>query len=266
MSNEPRKASEVLLDLEQKIDITLSIIRIQDLNIKILSNKLNNIIELLEKQDTEAPKFTVEAIGSSRSPETMPEFTERQIPIYADTSLQLETNPKGFRRTSRPETFSGDNDYLPESSGDINKKFPVQLPKGFVEANKNTNSPPPGRETKEVMVQATQESVPVVVNQSAKTQNIIQNGIPVSQRVVNKDGKSLFLADVEIIDTQTMTSMFKTRTNGTGKWSASLSVGSYKVIINKRESSTAPKLEATQDIQIDGTESKVDLQTIIIKT
>jgi len=53
VEKEPRKATDIILNLESKVDILLSIVRSQDLNIKILSNKLNSIIEKLEQ---EAPK------------------------------------------------------------------------------------------------------------------------------------------------------------------------------------------------------------------
>lgn len=259
MENEPRKASEVLLEIEKKLDIALGIIHIQDLNIKILSNKLNDIIGTLEKQTAVSQKITVEAVNTN-FPLNPSQEPEKQIPISSEFALSVDNSPNGFRRTSRPETFSGDDSYLSESSSNVNIKYPVQIPK--VPSNKNASNPPPGREVNTEVV-----APPVVnVKSSAKNQNIIQNAIPVSQRVVNKEGKSLFLADVEIIDSGTMQHVFKTRTNGTGKWSASLSIGSYRIIINKRESSTGGSLTATQDIKIDGSESKVDLKTIIINS
>jgi len=259
LDNEPRKASEVLLDLEKKLDTALGIIHVQDLNIKILSNKLNSIIELLEKQTSAPQRIIVETVNTNKAAATVPDL-ERHIPISGEFALPVENSPNGFRRTSRPETFAGDNSYLPDT-GNVSPKYPTQMPKAPT-GRAAPNSPPPGREvTAEVVAPPT-----VNVKPSAKTQNIIQNAIPVSQRVVNKEGKSLFLADVEIIDLSTMQSIFKTRTNGTGKWSASLGVGNYRIIINKRESSTGGRLEATQDIQIDGSESKVDLKTIIINS
>lgn len=264
MENEQRKASEVLLELEQKLNTALSIIRTQDMNIKILSNKLNNIIELLEKQNAPAQKIVVEAVNNIPNfPQVPTPTVPDQIPILAELKLPVEDSPKGFRRTSRPETFAGDNSYLPKSSSDL-KKFPTQIPKQTIGKMPN-NTPPPGREPTSEIIVPSPPQAPVTVKPNAKNQNIVQNAIPVSQRVVNKDGKSLYLANVEIIDLQTMQPVFKSRTNGTGKWSAALPIGSYRVIIVRRESTSGEKFEATQDIHIDGSESKVDLQTIIIK-
>lgn len=269
MTQEPRKASEVLLELEQKLDIALNIIRTQDLNIKILSNKLNAVLEALEKKGAEAPKFMVEAVNTARPPtppvsqispfQSIPEMdSERQIPVSADFKLPMEKEPNGFRRTSRPETFSGDDVYIPQAP----KAQPGPLP------GRNPNAPPPGR-TAEVVVPPTNkkaalDTVPPKPQSKVPVQ-VVQNAIPVQQRVVNKHGKSLFLADVEIIDLSTMQQICKTRTNGMGKWMASLGTGHYRVIIRKMENATKEKLEVSQDIEIDGTQSTVELQTVIIK-
>jgi hypothetical protein len=263
---EPRKASDVLLELEQKIDVALSIIRAQDLNIKILSNKLNAVLEALEKKGVEPPKFTVEPVHTARpiapmvSPfhQPIPLDEERQIPVESEFKLPLEKEPQGFRRTSRPETFAGDDAYRPPS------------PKMSLPQDRHPSTPPPGR-TAEVIVPPTitdkkvaLDRVPVKVQERVPVQ-VVQNAIPVQQRVVNKHGKSLFLADVEIIDMGSMQQIVKTRTNGMGKWMASLGIGQYRVIIRKMENATKERLEVTQDIEIDGTQSTVELQTVIIK-
>lgn len=270
MEKEPRKASEVLLELEKKLDVALSIIRAQDLNIKILSNKLNSVLDALNKQAATPQKITVEAVNTARpsalpvSPfqQTVELDPEKQIPVSGEFNLPLETAPTGFRRTSRPETFEGDNAYLPQAP-----KFPTQIPKA--PPGRNPNAPPPGRGPAEVVVppNATKRTEPPAPKQpSQQQQGIVQNAIPVMQRVVNGHGRSLFMADVEIIDLTSMQSIVKTRTQGTGKWMASLGVGNYRVIIRKFEAATKEKLEVSQDIQVDGTQSPLELQAIIVKS
>jgi hypothetical protein len=261
---EPRKASDVLLELEQKLDVALNIIRAQDLNIKILSNKLNAVLEVLDKKSVEPPKFVVEAVNTAVPQMPISQFQvvselddQKQIPVSAEFKLPLEKEPTGFRRTSRPETFAGDDAYL------------QRAPKAAPKPQPNVMAPPPGR-TAEVIVPPAAEKKAALETVPAKRQvkaveQIVQNAIPVQQRVVNKHGKSLFLADVEIIDLSTMQQICKTRTNGTGKWMASLGVGQYRVIIRKMENATKEKLEVTQEIEIDGTQSTVELQTVIIK-
>lgn len=267
---EARKASDVLLELEKKLDVALNIIRAQDLNIKIISNKLNLALENLEKQNNTPQKITVEAINSLPRPATQfpaNSDSERNIPISSESRLPLEEEPKGFRRTSRPETFAGDDAYLNKNQSNNGvPKYPVQIPKV------GPNGPPPGRTAEAVVPSIPKiDSTTVPKQQQPREQNqATQNIIPVMQRVVNGQGKSLFLADVEIIDLSTMQQIVKTRTNGTGKWMASLPVGNYRVIIRKLESLTQSQnkkmMEAIQDIQVDGSQSPYELQTVIIKS
>lgn len=257
MEKEPRKATDVLLELEKKLDLALSIIRTQDMSIKILSNKFNIILEALQKQATIPPKITVEAVNTAR-PTVNIMNTESQIPISAESKLPMDNSPQGFRRTSRPETFAGDNSYLPPSRATIaaEPKFPVQVPKP--PPGRGSMTPPPGREAEVILPQSTKK---VAIKQSSET----GNSIPVMQRVVNSQGKSLFLADVEITNNSTLEIVSKTRTNGAGKWMATLGVGDYSVVIRKLEPSNKQKMEATQNIHVDGSVQRLDLETIIIK-
>lgn len=226
---EPRKASDIILELESKINSLLELIKSQDLNIKILSNKLNSVMEKLDKKPE--PKIIVESVN------TLPTSNE-QIFVSSENKLPLEESPSGFRRTSRPETYSGDNVYLKEKP----KKNIEVTPEIVVPSEKNP----------------TETMVPVKYDASL-------NAVPVMQRVVDRNGKSVFLADIEIFNSDDESSVFKTRTNGTGKWMASLVPGNYRIALRKRESLTKEKLEVNQNLQIDGSKSPLELQTIIIK-
>lgn len=262
MENKTRKASDILLDLESKLDIALNIIRAQDLNIKILSNKLTALQETVDKMNNipAVPKIVVEAVDSVLPPslQMLPQQnTNKTIPISSELNLPVEHSPQGFRRTSRPETFAGDDSYLPQNS-----KYPPQIPK--MPATVSGPKPPPGRELEaEIIVPPTQKQKEVP-SAPQPVSNIAVNAVPVEQRVVNSYGRSLFLADVELTHLTTMESQ-KTRTNGSGKWMASLPLGPYKVVIRKYEPSTKSTLESTQEIRVDGTESPLQLQTVIIK-
>lgn len=247
---EQRKASEVLLELELKIDNLISLIKNQDLNIKILSNKLNDLKEKLDKQPLSPPQIIVE---SDPNFNIYAEDSNRKIQISPENKLPLELQPDGFRRTSRPETYAGDDAYrnlAPKSKE--GPKFPTQIPKSIpvkTDIIVPTNKLP----------EKNKEDIKQNSNSDGK------NSIPIIQRVVDGNGKSAFLASVDIIDLSTMEQILKTKTNGTGKWMASLPVGNYRVIIKKTESITKEKIESTQDIQVDGTQSPLTLPIIIMK-
>lgn len=259
MDKEPRKATDVLLDLESKIEILLQIVKSQDFNIKLLSNKLNLLMEKLDKQPAAAPKIMVEAVNTSpmalNAAIAEPSLPEKNIPISSDFNIPTDNSPQGFRRTSRPETFSGDNMYLNSGSEESVTRFPMQMPK--LPQNKPAEVVVPNAAVPDKKTNKHQEAEPA--------EKESQGSIPVVQRIVDKNGKSIFLAEVEVLDLAKGDVVFKTRTNGTGKWMASLPIGSYRVMIRKRESVSKEKMEAGQDIHVDGTQSPLELQTMIIR-
>lgn len=242
--DEPRKATDVLLEMEAKLNALLALVRTQDLNIKVLSNKLNSLMETINTAPIAAPapqKITVEAIQSGGTSNFAP---ERDLFVHPEAKMELDDSPKGFRRTSRPETYSGDNSYL----------------------KRDVAQPQPNNKA-EVIVPASAAKIttPAANYQPRATNDIVQNAIPIQQRVVDKNGKSVFLAEVEVIDMSNGSTFTKTKTNGTGKWASALPVGNYKIFIRKRESSTKDKIEIAQEIQIDGSQNPFDLPMMIIK-
>ena len=235
--NNTRKASDVLLDLEAKIDNLLNLVKSLDLNLKVLSNKINNISDRIGSGGVVSSKqsITIEAAGVKNAPPQfnnsfMPINARNLIPITGGETIAVENNPVGFLRTSRPETFVGSDPVVP--------------------------APP----NNEAIVPSKEASIDIPKEKINK-----KGGTPVIQRVVDENGKSIFLADVEVLDS-TGEQVHKTRTNGVGRWSASLTEGKYKVVIRKLESMTKERLESVQNIVIDGlSSSPFELKTLIIK-
>ena len=242
MDSEPRKATDVLLDLESKIDILLDIIRSQDLNIKVLSNKLNVLIENQQKNISTKP--TMEIVNNFPKSQIDP----KNIPIFAEASLPIENNPQGFRRTSRSETYSEKVKVIPKELEVKNAE--IIVPKKAIE---NT--------IKEKLYIWSDKSVHTEPEQ---INDVNPNNIPILQKVVDNNGKSVFLADVEIMNLNNE-KISKTRTNGTGKWMASLAPGKYRVILRKRDHLSNNKIEIAQTIVIDGKNSPLNLPNLIFK-
>lgn len=257
MDNAPRKATDIILSLEQQVKTLTAVVSSQDILLKVISNKLTELLN--SPQQKAAPKIIVEAVNNI--PQQTSSFAppinmdpERQIPISSENALPEEHNPKGFRRTSRPETFAGDNSYLkqPPKKKEEVIQFPVQIPRANGKA--------------EVVVPDTvSDNKPAKQPKQSSRQVMSGNSIPTQQRIVDRNGKSVFLADVEVIDLATVETVAKTRTNGTGKWQAALPLGEYKVVIKKLESLTKQKVEVVQTIRVDGTQSPLELQMMIIK-
>jgi hypothetical protein len=234
MSSEPRKISDIILDLEFKINSLFEATNNQNLLLGLIVSKLNSLTTLVESKPNTvqgSKPIAIEAVES------------KSIKISSEDRLPIEETPTGFRRTSRPETYSGDNQFLPNKE----VKFPMQMPKKDPE-----------------IVVPIQKNQPITETAISSSNKVISNAIPVVQRVVDKNGKSIFLADIEISDDNDAP-IFKSRTSGTGKWSATLAPGSYKVKITKRESLTKEKLESSQNITILGDISPLELQTLIMR-
>lgn len=218
---EPRKASDVLLALETKIDQLLGMHKTLDHNIKLLSNKVNNI--MLSNGNLElkkAPEFTIEA------PKT--------ISIIKENQLSIEQAPVGFRRTSRPETFEQNN---------TSKDIPTS---NIALASKTIDK-----------IDTSKDVAPI------ETPNLPK--ISIHQRIVDKTGKAIYLANVNIKNLTTGESIYKGRTNNVGKYSALLPLGDYSISITKSEALDKPKIDELQKLIVDGASNPLNLQTLIIK-
>jgi len=170
-----RKATDVLLDLERKTDLLLKIITDQSHTIKMILGRLNETCQMIESK--KPPRD-----------ELLQTFTDFK-------PIEIDSQPKGARRTSRPETVTP-----------------------------QTNSK-----------------------------------VPVFQTVHDPNGKSIYMADVEVI-TPERNLIIKTRTNATGKWHGALLPGKYTVNIIKRENNNRKRLSFSQEIEILSSQEPFELE------
>lgn len=247
MTDNSRKASDVLIAIEAKLDQLISLVRSHDLGMKVMSNKLNSLISEVngisiissgaKPTASTDSGFATHFVESLRKPES--------IRVTPEASLPVTNEPVGFRRISRPETYSK------EDQGKDYSLIQEHMSQNIF----NDLSSKEEVSSKEPEVEFTSYEE----NLSEKKR------VPVIQRVVDKSGKSIFLAEVEVVNSETGNTELKTRTNGVGKWQASLQPGKYKVKINKRESLTKEKIELTQNVVIDGLSDKQELPAVIVK-
>jgi hypothetical protein len=255
--SEVRKASDVLLGLESSISLLVKEVQSQNLLLKIISNKLSDLLAqkpITVPKDVQ-PKITVEAVNTQSLNSLIPQIEpDRNIIVSAEDAIKIDNSPQGFRRTSRPETFAGDNSYLNKAPSMKEQpiKYPTQIPR-----------PNGGAEVIVVPDVATQTTPPTPPAENKAGKNI--GSVPVKQRVVDGTGKSIFMADVEVFDSNSNQSVVKSRTNGTGKWLASLPLGNYKIVIKKRDSMSKETKEVSQPLSIDGSVNPLELPVIVIK-
>jgi len=256
MENEPRKASQVLLELEAKIDNLTNLVVSQNFANQLLSNKISELLQSIKSQKTYLPNITAEAANTAPQIPVSPmdDFIssdpEREFPVFAENKLPEVSDLLGYRRTSRqdmqPENNLKQTNVAPhEENGSMqSQKLPI---------------------TREQVANIQKQEFQPKSQIKKSDKVVIQNAVPVIQRVVSSAGKSVFLAKVEIIDKATSKLVLNTKTGSTGKWTASLSPGNYQVAIRKIESQQQPKMEVIQNIQVDGKVSPYELPTVTLK-
>jgi len=204
---EKRKATEVLLDIESKIDQLVNMYKTLSFNISILSNKLNKIGNVIvSSENTNVP--VIESVE------------KEQVEIKKENALPLSPKPILDKRNDR---------FGKQNTVKQNKNSEIVLPKEGLKNNSDSSK------------------------------------IVVVQRIVDKNGKSVFLADVDISNVEDNSLTFKARTNGAGKWQAQLPPGTYKVLIRKREALSQTSIEFEQTVYVDNSESILNLDMIVIK-
>lgn len=246
-----RKASDVLLEIEQKLDSALSFLKTQEFSLRILANRISEIEKKINSQPL-LPPGKIESVGKAP---TFPLPISSTIIAEPEMKVDMDTSPgrNGFPRTARAETYEGDVIRPPTKSPHKEEKKEVKLP---------IQIPRPSGKVE--ILQPNQVSKNLKISDSFSSMEDDQiKSIPTTQRIVNSNGKSVFMADVEIINAVTTEPISKIRTNGTGKWSASLPIGSYQITIKKHD--IAQDLKSIQNIEVTGTKSPFELPVLILK-
>jgi hypothetical protein len=215
---ESRKASDILLSIEKKLDQIVGLISSNDLTMKIVANKLQVLIDIGHDDEQHHHTSNLNSINKENLLPTVSLLSPSKEEIFIDSEFNIEEDkaPSGTRRTSR-------------SSSDI---FDFE----------------------------TKENNKKVLPETSRS----DRKIPIVQRVVDKNGKSLFLAEVEILNENSV-QVDKVKTNSVGKYQAQLPPGNYKIIIRKNEPLSNSKLEGIQEIKVDSEAQLLELPIIIIK-
>lgn len=243
--SEQRKASDILLDLETKIDHLVKLNSSLEFNQKVMSNKLNEIMSVLGKENT-APQMGSELYTANT--DTFEEADEKgKILSSNDFKLPMQNGPQhSYGRTSRSETFETIRPTPPPTG----ERPPViKVPANIQKM--------PQIKTDVPMVPVQEKKLPNKIDTSAR--------VAVEQRVVNRQGKAVFLANIDVVEVNSKETIGSARTNAIGKWSCSLPIGQYNVIVKKMNPDTKEMIEITQNLLVDGTETPLRLQPMIIK-
>jgi hypothetical protein len=199
MSVKTRTAVEVLVDLESKIDLLVGIVKSQDLQIKILSNKITQVFQ-------------------NKAPESQPQVTPRFI--ITD----------GLDDQHIPMKKDNGATYIESGSFVQKNESPQETPRSKREET-NVKFTPALLSSEDKFKIDSEDFVPAAPPTESKTP--MMGSVPFSQRIITSTNKSVFMASIEVMDEKTNELLLKTRTNNTGRWSGSLPPGTYMVKLQK---------------------------------
>ena len=216
-----RTSSDVLLEIENKLDHLFKMISVYDMNTKLILDRVNKIYSLLNSSQTNKQS----PISSSVNEPIKNEITP--TPINYGEFISSKLNAEQIKTELDDVDFKDklfDNSSIPISETPI--------------VNKR--------------------------NQISKQSSTGDKKYPIQQRVVNSTGQNIFMGKVEILS-EDGTVVHKVNTNATGKWTASLLVGNYKVNIVKTDTATKKQYQLSQNITIEPSDVVIQLPTAIMR-
>lgn len=107
MSDEPRKASDILLSLEEKVNNLIKIVSVYDLNIKLVADRVNKIYSYIEE------------VKKSQEEPIQPENDDFKLYTQPEHIISISEEPIVTKRTPIPEVSRSEPDTTSE------KKVPV---------------------------------------------------------------------------------------------------------------------------------------------
>lgn len=227
-----KKASDVINDLNEKIDYLVRMNNLNANNYKIIIQQLNDIKRSLkghpvQKQGEDLEKIQPEIPAVLPSP-----------PISPPIEKPVQPSAPKVEVLSGAEALAMKMKHAQQQ----NKASPLD----------------------EMLAHAEQEVAEPQMSGRRRGQRSTDNSIIVTQTVIDANGKPIALATVKLTDASGNSKTMRTNTKGI--WMSSVNEGKYKLEILK-SFLTDPKrkpVEAQQVIEIPGTESKYtlpDLQT-----
>lgn len=217
--SEDRKATDVLLQIESKVDELLSYIKADNLANKIILERLRIVTESLEKLSLKPSSVSVSDSGKKPNLSVSADFTKPTTNVGSEQQQQKQLSDKiSVTTLSLKDKIKKAMDDAKEDTSSL--EFPAAKEQS---KEKNTDKP-----------------------------------ISVQQKITDVEGSNLFMANVEIFDLNDVL-IKKTKTNQTGKWLAQLPVGTYNVAVTKVGANNKPSINVKYSIEITNENSNLEL-------
>jgi hypothetical protein len=219
-----RKATDVLISIEKKLDDVLSYQKNQDLLIKRLAQQLFDVQkQLLSGQSSSSPKQEV-AINEANAPLTIP-ASPKALP--------------GIKPGVRVGEFVGAN--------------PAETkPTDFVDVDSQLEQTPPNVDFKEQLKK-----------RGTRTVNQNKNAT-VKQNLKYPDGRPLAMAKVDIFDIDKNNLISSVKSSVMGEWVETLPADKYIVAISKRAAGDKPEVSTEFILEVPSSSAPLKLDDLIV--
>jgi|ERR1700722_3598683 len=129
MADQPRKASEVVVSIEDKVNTIIQSMSVYNMNIKLILDRVNKIYNYIEQGNAQAPETQV--VGPTVPP--TPQSDKEIVQTSAEHVLTVAEEPSSLRRTARSESYTSPKPEPPiqdihrksDQPGSSEKKVPV---------------------------------------------------------------------------------------------------------------------------------------------
>lgn len=245
-----RKATEVLASIEQQNKEILGHIRNQDMLIKVLVNKINDLESKLGNQSAvPAPAQPTQNFPRHSGDVQQKPVVNAQLPGLKPGIKIQQTQPQ----PSQAQPAQGPQ---PTPAQQMRMQGQGYNFPQFEQSKKLV------RES--VEQEASDQTLELETQPRGKrrgVRNVAEEGVKtVQQRVLYPDGKSVQSAKVEIFvleNGQTPVLVENKKTNAAGKWSGQLPPGTYAVKVFKKGTSKRPTVEAQELVTVPNSDDPV---------
>jgi hypothetical protein len=239
--NDPRKATDIVLSVEEKLNTLIKLMYSYDLNVKLVLDRTNKIYKYIERLEETEKQMLAELDANT-------ETNTNIVSIPAGQKIEEAKEAIGQRRTSRITAPQ-------QASAPIQKQAPSPV-KNVGEAKRV--------EPEVIRTQDNRQSTNSIPDSSKIPSHATERKIPVTQRITDDKGRDIFMAEIKITDSGNNI-VANAKTNALGRWQAQLKPGKYTVNMIKTDTTTKNKTEVNQSIEIPHSNAAITLPVAIVK-
>lgn len=247
---EPRKATDLLIDIDNRLRIVEKRLAVFDFQQKLIINSLNKLIGI--KQQEEKDNIPTVNVAQVKKPTiTAAPVVAPQKPTQpASQSVAVEQEPKKESAIERKARLM----HMEKVAKQNNEEYSFNLSNN-IKTEKNQQKKSPEEDIAFNVIKGDVNNSALNVEAAAE-ESTEGPKVPVTQKASLYDGTVIALAEVVITNTITG-SVKKLSTGNNGRWQTSLSPGVYTLNVNGKVGGEA--VEYSQNFDVPPTDAVLDI-------